>query len=400
MSEKKILIIGCGVAGSALAMALQKCGIHVTIYESQDVTENNGGWVLFIAPNGVNVLKTLGMQDALKKYGYEYKSMMFENRLGGAITHYDVSDHEIKYGSHGMMIKRSSLHMLLKQELESRGIKTEWNKKLDGINTDDLTTVSFKDGSSVECDYVIGCDGIHSQTRKIIMPESSTPQYSGVVLAGGFSQNQPGAPNNKIIFHFGKKSDATYFVTPELEALWGCWIPISKDSLPDIKSLTNKQWKQKVLKQYEHSASHVLSFIQKAENVSQVPLYGMDLLPHWYKGNVCLVGDSAHAILSDTGQGTSLALESSVVLAKCMRDIPDTQKAFAKYQQLRKPRTDKMILQTRVFGKYTATKNQMVRQMINWFRTKPKFLNFLIKYYSGHVEEAYGYRVDWNKKII
>lgn len=78
MSEKNTLIIGCGIAGPALAMALQKCDIPATIYESQDATENSGGWFLYVGPNGMNVFKTLGIQDVVRKHGYECKNMVFE----------------------------------------------------------------------------------------------------------------------------------------------------------------------------------------------------------------------------------------------------------------------------------------------------------------------------------
>ena len=158
----------------------------------------------------MNVFKTLGIQDVVRKHGYECKNMVFENHLGMPIAQVDTSNHEKKYGSHGVVIKRSSLHRLLRQELELRGIKIEWNKKLIDINTNNLTTVFFKDDSSAECDCVIGCDGLNSQTRKIIMPDSPAPRYSGNVLAGGISQNQLMRPRADYLFIMEKKH--TWFI--------------------------------------------------------------------------------------------------------------------------------------------------------------------------------------------
>ena len=393
MSGKDAVIIGCGIAGSVLAMALQKCDITATIYESHDVAENSGGWFLYVGPNGMNVFKTLGMQDVVMQCGHECKNMAFENHLGVPIAQVDTSNHGKKYGSHGVVIKRSSLHKLLRRELELRGIRTEWNKKLTGIDTGSSTTALFKDGSSVECNCVIGCDGLNSQTRKIIMPDGPTPRYSGNVLAGGISQNQTGVPKNRLSFHYGKKAYMVYFVTPEHEALWGGVIPASKDSLSDLKSIPYKQWTQKVSKQYEHDADYVSSFIQNGKNISRIPLYDIESLPYWHKGNVCLVGDSAHAMTPHAGQGASMALESSIVLAKCMRDIPDTQKAFAKYQQLRKPRVEKMASLARKQGKFSTMRNPMMK----WLRAK--FLSYMTKRGSSQFDEIYGYRVDWDRQV-
>ena len=105
-----------GIAGPALAMALQKCDIPATIYESQDATENSGGWFLYVGPNGMNVFKTLGMQDVVRKHGYECKNMVFENHLGMPIAQVDTSNHGKKYGSHGVVIKR----FFIAQTIETR----------------------------------------------------------------------------------------------------------------------------------------------------------------------------------------------------------------------------------------------------------------------------------------
>ena len=119
----------------------------------------------------------------------------------------------------------------------------------------------------------------------------------------------------------------------------------------------------------------------------------MESLPCWHQGNMCLVGDSAHAMTSHAGQGASMALESSIVLAKCMRDISDTQKAFAVYQQLRKPRVEKMILQSRKQGKFSTMRNPVMK----WFRWK--ILPFMLKCASGQLDEIYNYKTNWNERI-
>ena len=118
--DKEIAIIGCGIAGSVLAIALQKCGISSTIYESQSADESSGGWFLYLGPNGMDVFKTLEMQDTVREHGYECKNLAFENKLGFPIAQVDTTHDEQKYGSHGVVIKRSSLHKLLRNEIESR----------------------------------------------------------------------------------------------------------------------------------------------------------------------------------------------------------------------------------------------------------------------------------------
>ena len=66
----------------------------------------------------------------------------------------------------------------------------------------------------------------------------------------------------------------------------------------------------------------------------------MPPVPHWYRGRMVLVGDAAHAPSNSSGQGASLAIESGIQLARCLRDIPDVTTAFAAYERMRRPRVE------------------------------------------------------------
>jgi 2-polyprenyl-6-methoxyphenol hydroxylase-like FAD-dependent oxidoreductase len=75
---------------------------------------------------------------------------------------------------------------------------------------------------------------------------------------------------------------------------------------------------------------------------------GMEILPsvpHWYRGRMVLVGDAAHAPSSSSGQGASISVESAVQLARCLRDMPDVDTAFAAYERLRRERVEKIAAQ-------------------------------------------------------
>lgn len=78
------------------------------------------------------------------------------------------------------------------------------------------------------------------------------------------------------------------------------------------------------------------------EVIGAGPLEIMPSVPHWYRDRMVLVGDSAHAPSASSGQGASLAAESAVQLARCLRDIPDLPTAFATYERLRRPRVERI----------------------------------------------------------
>jgi 2-polyprenyl-6-methoxyphenol hydroxylase-like FAD-dependent oxidoreductase len=71
----------------------------------------------------------------------------------------------------------------------------------------------------------------------------------------------------------------------------------------------------------------------------------MPPVPTWYRGPLIIVGDAAHAASPASGQGSSLAIEDAVVLAKCLRDLPTIEQAFAAYEHLRRQRVEQVVAQ-------------------------------------------------------
>jgi 2-polyprenyl-6-methoxyphenol hydroxylase-like FAD-dependent oxidoreductase len=71
-------------------------------------------------------------------------------------------------------------------------------------------------------------------------------------------------------------------------------------------------------------------------------LHIMPPVPQWHRGRMVLVGDAVHAPSNSTGQGASLAMESAIQLARCLRDLPDVSSAFSVYERLRRPRVEKI----------------------------------------------------------
>ena len=391
---KRVIIIGCGIAGPTLAMALQKCGIKSTIYDSQKSPADNRGLFLYLGPNGVNILRTLEIEDKIRESGYRCTKAVFEKHNGDTFAQLDEADFEKNFGADSIVIKRARLQKIMRNQAESRGIKMEWGKKLEKIATDDnMVTVQFTDGTSVSGDCIVGCDGLHSRTRKIMMPDSPAPKYSGYVTAGAITPNQTKQPQNELTFHFGKKAYMIYFVNSDNETMWAAHLQVKPDSLYELKDISSETWQRTVYDMFDKDASYTRDFIKNENNLTKIPLYDIEFLPTWHKGLVCLVGDSAHATTPHAGQGASMAMESALTLAKCLRDIPDIRKAFAKYQYLRKERVEKMISIARRNGGMFTTTNPAGK----WFRNT--MMSAMMKRWSTKMDDVYGYKVDWDEKI-
>jgi 2-polyprenyl-6-methoxyphenol hydroxylase-like FAD-dependent oxidoreductase len=114
IARRKALIIGGGVAGPALALFLQRAGIEATIFEARSAAEEDAGFFLNLGPNGVNVLKVLGIDVQVEADGFPTLGMTFYNGRGRQIAEIDSRDDARRYGASGMILKRSRLHRALR----------------------------------------------------------------------------------------------------------------------------------------------------------------------------------------------------------------------------------------------------------------------------------------------
>src|SRR5690606_25600530 len=96
--------------------------------------------------------------------------------------------------------------------------------------------------------------------------------------------------------------------------------------------------KNRLLALHANDPEPITSIIQAAHSIEIYPIYDIPFLQQWHQGHICLIGDAAHATAPHIGQGASLALEDTLVLAQCIRDFPDLPTAFARFQSLRQAR--------------------------------------------------------------
>lgn len=130
------------------------------------------------------------------------------------------------------------------------------------------------------------------------------------------------------------------------------------------------------------------------DELAAYPIYDMPTVPTWYRGRIVLLGDAAHATSPSSGQGASLAIEDAVVLAKCLRDLPDTRQAFTAYEPLRRGRVEKVV-------KYSAriSRTKALGPVGRWFRDL--FMPFALKHFASPAAHAwlYRYHVDWSEPV-
>jgi 2-polyprenyl-6-methoxyphenol hydroxylase-like FAD-dependent oxidoreductase len=346
-AARTALVIGGGIAGPVAATALAMAGIDAAVYDARpaDPASANGiGGSLALEPNGMAALRVVGVDDDARAAATPITRsiMSIASRPGREMpTPQGLGPRQL--------IDRGALHRILRNRAERAGVRIHDAKKL--IHVDerrDGVTAHFADGTHASADVLIGADGVHSTVRRLIDPEAPGARYLGLLGFEGLAGDAPDTAHlepGTMTFAFGRRAYYLYWKRPDGRIGWGANLPSPQHmTLKEARAVAAEEWLTTLRSAY---ANDVPGARLAAETTSQTlqavgGLHIMPPVPHWHRSRMVLVGDAVHAPSNSTGQGASLAMESAIQLARCLRDVPDVASAFATYERLRRPRVEKI----------------------------------------------------------
>jgi 2-polyprenyl-6-methoxyphenol hydroxylase-like FAD-dependent oxidoreductase len=318
------LVIGGGVAGPATAVALRSIGVDVTICEARPAEDKDVGLWVMVAPNGLAALDALGLRQTVLREAF----------TGGT-------------GPTGFApVRRVGLYRVLREAAVAHGARIEHDRKLVAADTtDDGVVARFADGSTLTGDLLVGCDGIHSRTRSIIDPDAPSARYIPLLNLGGFASgvDAPGEPA-QLQFIRAPKGFFGYTTSGSGEVWWFANLPWGAEpSRADLAAMTRASLTERLLDTFAEAPSFVSDVIRATyTDLYALPTHDLPNVPTWSRDRLIVLGDAAHATTPTSGQGSSMALEDAVVLAKCLRDLPRPL-AAARYEQLRRERVEGIV---------------------------------------------------------
>ncbi|MBO9674780.1 MAG: FAD-dependent monooxygenase [Sphingobacteriaceae bacterium] len=393
MDERKILIVGSGIAGPALAIKLIEQGAQVKIIEARSEAEMNEGLFFGISPNGLNILS--GLVDISKLYEeYVPGTLRFYNAKGQRIAELDASYQKEAYGVSSIQVKRSAISNLLQEKLISLGVQIEYGCKLMSIEySGTKIDVETNKGKLTGYDLLIGADGIHSRCRRLVFPDAPKPVYTKMLSTGAIVKIPDWQEKSEAIeMTFGREAFFGYSTTNTGQVWWFNNYDWEKEPNGTEFNLQQQNIKKDLLELHQKDYHKISQIIAASSNLFAYPIYDMPALEKWYTSKVCLIGDAAHAISPHTGQGASLALEDSAILARCLATYPDPELAFSRFQQLRSGRVAKVIAQARKIGRAKSKPNPVA----NFFRDM--MLKYFINMEKKKMHWVYSY--DASKEFV
>lgn len=397
-SVKTAVVIGGGVAGPVAALALRKAGIDATVYEAYDELVTDAGGALMIAPNGLAALRIVGVDKALAAAGQRIATQVFAHGTGKRFGRVPA----LPGLEPSLLIARGELCRILHEQALAQGIKTEFGKRLVGVDErSDGIVARFADGSTASADILIGADGIHSTVRTLIDPAAPPPQHAGLISFGSpapAAATPARAKTDEMYFVLGRRAFFGYWKATDGRTMWFSNLPHERPLTgAEARAVPSIEWWQKLREAYagDVPAEKVIGLSNPDDLMVLGSMEAMPPVPHWYRDRMVLTGDSAHAPSSSSGQGVSLTVESAVELARCLRDRRDLPSAFAAYEDLRRARVES-IAATAAKTNSQKSGGPLARTLIRLLA--PVFMKTFLT-----PEKMFGpvhrHRIDWDQKV-
>jgi FAD-dependent urate hydroxylase len=340
------MVVGAGVAGPVVAIALQRAGFTPTVYEARETSADERGAFLTLQVNGIDALRALGVGHVLAGLGFPTPRMRFRSGSGKALGEVSTGA-PLPDGTVGRTLRRSDLYRALRDEARRRGIPIQHGRRLvDARPSPEGVRAEFGDGSTATADVLVGADGIRSRVRQVIDPAATPARYVPVLNTGGFAPPQETrAVPGEYEMVFGKRAFFGYAVAPDGGVWWFANPPQRTEPAPgELSALTTEHWRARLLELFAGDRTPACAIIDSTPGeLAAWATHDLPSVRRWHRDGMVVIGDAAHATSPASGQGASMAIEDAVELGRCLRDLPDPAAAFATYERLRRARVERVV---------------------------------------------------------
>jgi salicylate hydroxylase len=365
-----MLIIGGGIGGMSAAVALARAGFDVHVVEqASDFTEIGAG--IQLAPNAIRILDGLGLLPEINRIAVRPRSLIFlDIDTADRLATVDLAEPFVhRYGYPYSVLHRGDLlDVLLAACRADERITLEPNKAVTAIvDQHDWARVEFADGTSYDCDAVVGADGLWSMTRQLVSDDqpvcSAYVTYRGAVPIDELPIPVDGdaeiiwiGPNRHLV-QYPIRGGALYNQVAVFR---------SHRYRPGMDG--NGDWgtPDELDEHFGTACEEVRSSITLFKRERRWPMYDRVPIDNWTTGRITLLGDAAHPMLQYLAQGACQAIEDADSLAQYMvKHDGDIDEAFASYQQDRLPRTAQIQTVARAWGEIWHATDSIVPALRN-----------------------------------
>ncbi|MEU4240345.1 FAD-dependent monooxygenase [Actinoplanes sp. NPDC026619] len=366
MTTQRVLISGAGVAGPALALGLRRRGFDVTIVERAP-SLREGGYKVDIRGAGTEVLKRLGVYDTCRALDCGMKQITYVRPDGRPIATLPAS---LLMGRRGddIELMRGDIGQVM-YDATAADVEYVFGDSITGLRSDDEgVDVTFERGAARRFDYVIGADGLHSNTRRLAFGEVE-PVHLGAYISIFTVPNHLGIDRDELMFSRPGRLVFAYAMGSDQPARVGMTFaspPVGYDRR-DVAS--QKAQVKAAFQGLGWETDRFLASIDAADDFYFDSMSQIEM-PSWSAGRVVLLGDAAHCPSPASGQGTSMALVGAYLLAERL----GTPGGIEEYERSMRPFVEKNM----AFGR------KMAKDMVPGGRFQIAFRNYGMRTLKYH----------------
>lgn len=357
----RFAIVGAGIGGLSLAIALQRKGFQVIVFESAPSIKPLGAG-LALAVNAVQALMEIGISEDVVKAGSLLKKIRIKDDRGNVLSETDSEKISHKYNVvSNFTIHRADLHKVLLHHVAKDTLQLG-KLCVDFIQTSAGVRLIFKDGSFHETDYVIACDGIHSVFRKKLVPKS-LPRYAGYTCWRAVIHNVPSSLDvSETSETWGKGSRFGIVPLGAGRLYWFACIN-AKQNDPVMRSYGVND----LYNYFKNFHDPIPEILQHTENHQLIWNDIVDIKPlrQFAFGNALLIGDAAHATTPNMGQGACMAIEDAAILANTIANSYPVEDAFRVFEHKRIKRTTTIVNNSWKLGRVAQWENSLLVKLRN-----------------------------------
>lgn len=345
--QHPVVVVGGGIGGVAMALALGRQGHRVQLLEQADQI-GAIGYGVQMGPNVMPMLDELGVGAEVRAAAYFPKDILLYDYLTGqTLSHIPLQTTEFaqRYRSQPYLaIHRVDMHELLLKACEKYPhISLNQSTTVTGYTqTGDAVSLHTAQGETIPAVAVVACDGLRSRLRAQMRPDD-VPRESGYVAHRSL------IPMEQAPAEVQQRQGVTMWAGPGLHVIY---YPLRQASLLNIvlvvqlpAHVTTTQdqgyldYLQNLLAQAQPEAQQVARLVNVERRWA---IADREPMRQWHDGRVCLLGDAAHATLQSLAQGAGMAIEDVVCLSQRIQqhgsDVSSAFKAFERARFLRTAR--------------------------------------------------------------
>jgi len=339
----RVAVVGAGIGGLTLAIALRRAGVTVEVYERAEELREVGAAVALSA-NGTRELTRLGVGDALDRVSTQPTELVYrDGRTGERIAaHPGGAAYRERFGAPYWGIHRVDLQQTLAGAVDPEYLHL--GRGVSGVtDVGHGATITFDDGSTTTADVVVGADGVHSTVRGAVTAPSPArnsglcayraivPAHRAPAFARRHAQTLWIGPGHHLVHYPISGGEAVNLVA----------IGPAGDAVVESWSATATVGE--LLAEFAGWDRRLGDLIRQAGLPGRWALLDREPLRRWSRGPVTLLGDAAHPMFPFFAQGAAQAIEDAAVLTRCLAaDTQSPARALQRYESLRIGRTTRL----------------------------------------------------------